>query len=95
MKHYIIVKWNGLVNDKNSIIKEVEILFKETLKIEGINKVEIIKNVVNRANRYDLIIRIDMEEKSLEKYDHCDAHLKWKEKYSKYIESKAIFDSNE
>ncbi|MDY3758687.1 MAG: hypothetical protein SOZ72_04850 [Treponema sp.] len=38
------------------------------------------------------MIQIDMSRESLENYDHCQAHIIWKEEFSAYIEKKAIFD---
>ncbi|MDY4129991.1 MAG: hypothetical protein SOX88_01565 [Treponema sp.] len=38
------------------------------------------------------MIQIDMSRESLEKYDHCQAHIIWKEEFFAYIEKKAIFD---
>ena len=93
MKHYILVKWNSLLNDKETLIEEIHDLFCQTLTIEGIHRVDVFKNIINRENRYDLMVRIEMDESALERYDQSIAHKKWKECYSKYIESKAIFDS--
>lgn len=95
MKHYIVVKWNSLVKNKKEMLPEIKEIFAKTLEVEGVQNVEIIENVIDRTNRYDLIIRIEMEKASLPLYDACSAHKEWKEKYGKYIENKAIFDSEE
>ncbi|MCQ2770856.1 MAG: hypothetical protein MJ236_03550 [Clostridia bacterium] len=92
MRHHIIVKWNNLVNDKDSLIPDIEKLFSAALEIKGIHSVEIHKNVIDRANRYDLMIVLVMEKSALEEYDNSVFHKEWKNTYSKYIESKAIFD---
>lgn len=95
MKHYIIVKWNSSVTDKDSIVNDVKNIFDKLVLIDGIHKVEFIQNVVDRSNRYDLMIRIDMDKNALEKYDASTPHNEWKNKYAKYVEFKAIFDSED
>ena len=49
-------------------------------------------NVIDRANRYDLLILMCMEKSALEAYDACPAHKQWKQNYGELIEKKAIFD---
>ena len=49
-------------------------------------------NVIDRPNRYDMLIVITMEESALPLYDACDAHHHWKDAYGPLIEKKAIFD---
>lgn len=95
MRHHIIVKWNEEVQDKVAIIDEVKAVFAPCTEIPGIHKVELIPNVVDRPNRYDLMIVISMEREALETYDGCSAHKLWKANYGKFIQSKAIFDSEE
>lgn len=95
MKHHIIVKWNSLVADKEKILDEVREVFSKITSIDGIHKVEVIPNIINRANRYDVMIRISMEESALTVYDDSVYHKEWKEQYGKFIETKAIFDSAE
>lgn len=93
MRHHIIVKWNSSVTDKAALLAEVEELFGKTTSIPGIHKVEMIPNIIDRPNRYDLMIAITMEESALPVYDESVYHKEWKEKYGKYLETKAIFDS--
>ena len=95
MRHCILVKWNALVEDKNQIAKEAENLFSELLAINGIHGVKIHRNVIDRANRYDLMILIDMDKEVLPVYDESKTHHEWKEKYGKFVENKAIFDFEE
>ena len=57
-----------------------------------VHGVEVIPNVIDRPNRYDLLIRIAMDESALPLYDACDAHHRWKDEYGALIEKKAIFD---
>ena len=63
MKHYIIVKYK----DKNVTEKikvPVKALFERTLVIEGINAVEVKTCCIDRENRYDMMITIDMEKEA-------------------------------
>lgn len=92
MKHVILVKWNALVSNKNSIKTEVEIIFEQLLKFEPIHDVKIHQNVINRANRYDLMIVIEMDKEFLPVYDESEQHKEWKQKFGKFVENKAIFD---
>ena len=92
MKHHILVKWKKEYKDKINI-EEIKSIFDKTLTINGVKNVEYIPNVIDRPNRYDLLIRIEMEIDTLVVYDSSVYHKMWKEKYSDLIDSKAIFDS--
>lgn len=48
--------------------------------------------MIDRPNRYDLLILLCMEKGALEAYDGSEAHHRWKEVYGGMIEKKAIFD---
>ena len=95
MKHCILVKWNSEIKDKHEVVGSVKTIFDELLKINGIHAVSYRENCIDRANRYDLLICIDMDEDVLPTYDASAPHLKWKEKYGKFVENKAIFDFKE
>ncbi|MDO4623657.1 MAG: Dabb family protein [Eubacteriales bacterium] len=94
MKHCILAKFRSDVDaaEKKALLPELESLFAPLLDIEGIHKVEVIPNVVDRSNRYDILIRIDMDRDALETYDASEPHHDWKEEYGAYLEKKAIFD---
>ena len=92
MKHYIICKYNETVTDKESIYEEAKALFSQLVGSEGIKKVEVFKNCTEISNRYDLMIVIDMDKSSLSYYNESSVHKFWKENYSKFLASKAIFD---
>ena len=95
MKHCILVKWSEDIKDKDEIANKVKINFDKLLEINGIRGVDYIKNCIDRSNRYDLLIRIDMDKEALSIYDMSAPHLEWKEKYGKFAEKKAIFDFEE
>lgn len=90
MKHCILVKFIKSF-DWQSELSKIATIF-DSINIKGVHKTEYLVNCIDRDNRYDLLIRIDMEKEALEKYDMSENHHIWKESYSKYIEKKAIFD---
>lgn len=94
MKHHIIVKFKPEVSteEKDRLIPEIKALFDNTVSIDGIHSVEIQRNCIDRANRYDIMIIISMEPEALPEYDECIWHKRWKAEYSDIIEKKAIFD---
>lgn len=71
---------------------EIRALFCHTLEIPGVHAVTVHPNVVNRPNRYDLMIVITMEPSALPLYDDSKWHHKWKDDYGHLIAQKAIFD---
>ncbi|MBQ8313051.1 MAG: hypothetical protein IJX84_07610 [Clostridia bacterium] len=92
MQHHILVKWKERPADVPARLREVEAVFAPCLEVPGVQQVEVIPNVIDRPNRYDLLIRITMDEAALPLYDDCDAHHRWKDEYGALIEKKAIFD---
>ena len=90
MKHCILVKFIKSF-DWQSELSKIATIF-DSININGVHKTEYLVNCIDRENRYDLLIRIDMEKEALEKYDMSENHHIWKKSYSKYIEKKAIFD---
>ena len=89
MRHHILVKWKDGFQPQ---LEPIRSLFEETLSIPGVHSVSLHPNVIDRPNRYDLLILMCMEKDALEVYDACPAHKRWKELYSEMIEKKAIFD---
>ncbi len=94
MKHDILVKYKPEImkEQKIRLIPEITALFEHTTEIPGIHGVKVYPNVVERDNRYDLLIELDMEKDALETYDQCLWHKQWKEQYGPLLEKKAIFD---
>ncbi len=91
MKHYIIVKF---IEGYNYIeeINNIKELFNESLKLDGVSRIDIYKSNSSRSNRYDLMIMMTLTNDGLDSFDNSWIHKKWKEDYGKYIESKTIFD---
>ena len=94
MKHYIIVKFEE-GTDTASLEEPVYGIFRETLQIPGIKKVEIKLSCSDRPNRYDMMIIMDMDREALPAYDVSEPHLRWKSQYGGIIAKKAIFDCDD
>lgn len=94
MKHYILAKFKDRSNTQR-LLPEITELFRQTLAIEGVEKVEVHPSNSTRENRYSLMIEMTLTPEGLERYDVCDAHKQWKAQYSELLESKAIFDCEE
>lgn len=95
INHCILVKWNETVTEKEALLPGIRAIFDRTTGIDGVYGVKYLTNVTDRPNRYDLMIVVTMESEALPAYDRSDPHLTWKEKYSGFIASKAIFDCPE
>ena len=91
MRHYIIVKFNNNYDYINEVDK-IKDLFNESLKIDGIKKVNIYVSNSKLDNRHDLMIDMDLTQQALVDFDNSWIHKKWKEDYAKFIETKTIFD---
>ena len=92
MKHHIIVKFTE-GTDVKALLEPVQAIFNETLEIPGVHGVELKANCIDRPNRYDLMIVLDMDEEALPAYDASEPHHRWKEEYGGITAKKAIFDS--
>ena len=90
MKHCILAKFKKEF-DLDSHMEDIRSIF-DTIKIDGIHFVEYKRNCIARENRYDLLIRIDMDKEALPLYDDCENHHRWKDVYGPSLEKKAIFD---
>ena len=60
--------------------------------IPGVHGAEVIPNCVDRDNRYDVLIRLDMDREALPLYDVSAMHHRWKDEFTPLLEKKAIFD---
>jgi len=92
MKHHIIVKFNDKVLNLDEMYQRVLEHFAPVKQLEGVTGLHIYRNCIPRDNRYNLMIVIEMEKNSLSIFDASEIHIKWKENFGQYIESKAIFD---
>ena len=94
MKHYIIAKLNEGI-DRNELIDPVTEIFSETLRIPGVHAVKVKPCCIDRANRYDIMIEIEMDREALPEYDASEPHKRWKETYGGMLKAKTIFDSED
>ena len=74
------------------LLEPVTEIFQGVLAIPGVSSVSVMPCCIDRPNRYDLMIEIEMEKEALEAYDGCETHRLWKETYGDLLEKKAIFD---
>lgn len=92
MKHHIIVKWNDLVTDHEAMAQRAAEAFSASTDIPGVTSCELIPSCSDRANRYDLMIRMELTPEGLENYDRSPMHKAWKEQFTQFMAAKAIFD---
>ena len=91
MKHYILAKFTE-GTDTAALVEPVRKIFAETLSIPGIHALAVKPSCSDRANRYDLMIVLDMDPEALPAYDASEPHHRWKDQYGPITAKKAIFD---
>ena len=94
MKHYIIAKFNDGC-DWKALVEPITAVFQGVLTVPGVHGVKVKPCCIDRANRYDIMIEIEMDKEALPLYDACEAHHAWKETYGGMLKAKTIFDSEE
>ena len=92
MKHLILAKFNDRVTDKAALLEPIRALFSMAAEIPGIHGATVYPCCVQRDNRYDVLIVLDMEKEALPLYDTSEMHRAWKREYGDLLEKKAIFD---
>ena len=92
MKHCIIAKFNDTVGDKAAMTSQIEALFSSAPAMDGVHGCTVLRNCIDRENRYDLTIVIDMDKAALPAWDASELHREWKSRFSSYLAAKAIFD---
>lgn len=92
MLHHILVKWNEEADSREIMLAKAAEAFSAATDIPGVSVCELIPSCSDRANRYDLMIRMEMTPEGLEAYDASAMHKAWKENFSRFIAAKAIFD---
>ena len=70
-------------------------IFAQTLVIPGVHGLTLRRNCIDRPNRYDLLIELDMDPAALPAYDASEPHHRWKNDYGALVAKKAIFDYEE
>lgn len=92
MKHCILAKWNNTVTDKAALLTRVTELFTAAGTISGVRSVQVYPCCIDRSNRYDIMIVLDMAREALDAWDVSELHHRWKDDYGALLEKKAIFD---
>ena len=92
MKHYILAKYNENVRDKSALLLDIRKLFASGEEIDGVQSYSVIPNCIDRANRYDVMIVVEMDKDALPNWDASGLHHDWKEQFGAFLEKKAIFD---
>lgn len=93
MKHCILVKFNDTVADKDALCAEIRAFFAPVAdEIPGVHGVAFRRCVIDRPNRYDFLIQLDMEKEMLPAFDASRLHAQWKKNYGERLAAKAIFD---
>ena len=105
MKHCILAKFTPEAKaQRAALLPRIREIFSAAADIPGVHGAEVIPNCVDRDNRYDVLIRLDMDREALPLYDVSampaaltayDAsamHHRWKDEFTPLLEKKAIFD---
>lgn len=91
MKHHILVKFvEG--TELPPLLAPIHELFAQCLELPGVYGLTLKTNCVDRPNRYDLMIVLDMDPEALPTYDASEPHHRWKADYGHLVAKKAIFD---
>ena len=91
MKHFIIAKFKENI-DWKALLPEITELFNAGRAIDGISDVIIHTSCSDRANRFHLMIELQMTPEGLLNFDKSAVHNDWKAKYGEMLEGKTIFD---
>ena len=93
MKHCILAKFTPeAYARREALLPRIREIFSAAAEIPGVSGAEVIPNCVARDNRYDVLIRLDMDRAALPLYDDSAMHHRWKEEFTPLLEKKAIFD---
>lgn len=92
MKHYIIAKFKPEVTDRPELCARIADLFTAATQIPGIYSAEVYPNCIDRANRFDVMIVLDMDKAAFTAWDDSPLHRQWKENFGELLEKKAILD---
>ena len=92
MKHCILAKFRPDAGDWHRYLPQIRKIFAAAEDIPGIQGARVYPCCVGRANRYHVMIVLEMELSALPAYDASDMHHRWKEIFGPLLEQKAIFD---
>ena len=92
MKHYILAKFLPQFAEKLPFFCRIEEIFSTVDEIPGVYAARVYTNCIDRENRYDVMIVLDMEQDALPAWDESEQHRRWKAEFAELLEKKAIFD---
>ena len=92
MKHYIIGKFKPEITDKAAQYARIAEMFAGADQIPGVYSAQVFPNCIDRDNRFDVMIVLNMENDALSAWDSSDLHRRWKATFGELLEKKAIFD---
>ena len=93
MKHCILAKYTAEAYPRRAeLLPRVREIFSAAADIPGVRGAEVFPNCVDRANRYDVLIVLEMARDALAAYDESAMHHRWKDEFGPLLEQKAIFD---
>lgn len=92
MKHHIIAKYTSEVTDKAAMLERIKTLFYNAAPIRGVHAYSFYANCVDRENRYDLMIVVELDSDCLLYWDESPLHKAWLSCFGQYVAQKAIFD---
>ena len=92
MKHWCLAKFRPEAGYWRAYLPQIREIFSAAGDIPGVHGAEVIPNCVDRDNRYDVLIRLDMDREALSLYDVSAMHHRWKDEFTPLLEKKAIFD---
>ena len=93
MKHCILAKYTADAYSRRAeLLPRVREIFSAAADIPGVTGAEVFPNCVDRPNRYDVLIVLEMARDALTAYDESAMHHRWKDEFGPLLEKKAIFD---
>ncbi len=93
MKHCILAKYTAEAYPRRAeLLPRVREIFSAAESIPGVTGAEVFPNCVDRDNRYDVLVVLEMERGALASYDASVMHRRWKDEFGPLLEKKAIFD---
>ena len=89
MKHCILAKFTPEAKaQRAALLPRIREIFSAAADIPGVHGAEVIPNCVDRDNRYDVLIRLDMDREALPLYDVSAMHHRWKDEFTPLLEKK-------
>lgn len=93
MKHCILAKYTAEFYPRRAeLLPRVREIFSAAADIPGVTGAEVFPNCVDRDNRYDVLIVLEMARDALTACDDSAMHHRWKDEFGPLLEKKAIFD---